>query len=155
MLMLVGGGTGSTAGGIKQYRIYALYRGLLWELRRMLLPHHVVTEPDMWQGERQQFLNDSHLRQIGLFVFLYLIIFWLGSGIITAHGYSLPESLFEFASALGTVGLSVGVTTADAPIGILWTQIVGMLLGRLEFFTLIVGLAKIFADTPAMLAPAK
>jgi trk system potassium uptake protein TrkH len=155
MLMLIGGGSGSTAGAIKQYRIYALYRGLLWEVRRMLLPHHALTEPDIWQGERRQFLSDSHLRQIGLFVFIYTAAFWSGSGVMTAYGYSLPESLFEFASTLGTVGLSVGVTTADAPAGMLWTQIVGMALGRLEFFTMIVGVIKILTDIPIMLSLGK
>lgn len=152
-LMLVGGGTGSTAGGIKQYRIYALYRGLLWELKGMLLPQQAVTEPDIWQGEQRQFLSDKRLRQTGLFVFLYLVTFGLGSGLIAAHGYSLPESLFEFASALGTVGLSVGVTAATAPPGVLWVEIGGMLLGRLEFFTLFIGLAKLATDTPAVLGP--
>lgn len=152
-LMLVGGGTGSTAGGIKQYRIYALYRGLLWELKGMLLPQQAVTEPDIWQGEQRQFLSDKRLRQTGLFVFLYLVTFGLGSGLIAAHGYSLPESLFEFASALGTVGLSVGVTAATAPPGVLWVEIGGMLLGRLEFFTLFTGLAKLATDTPAVLGP--
>lgn len=152
LLMLIGGGTGSTAGAIKQYRVYALYRGLLWEVRRMLMPHHALTEPDIWQGERRLFLSDSHLRQIGLFVFIYMAAFWIGSGVMTAYGYSLPESLFEFASTLGTVGLSVGVTTANAPAGMLWAQIVGMALGRLEFFTLIVGLIKIVSDTPSILS---
>lgn len=153
-LMLVGGGTGSTAGGIKQFRIYALYRGLLWEIKGMLLPRHAVTEPDIWQGEQRQFLSDSRLRQMALFLFLYLLTFWIGSGIIAAHGYSLPESMFEFGSTLGTVGLSVGVTAAGAPPTMLWIQILGMLLGRLEFFTIFIGLTKIVTDTPIMLAPA-
>jgi len=151
-LMLVGGGAGSTAGGIKQYRVYALYRGLLWELKGLLLPQQAVTEPDIWHGEQRQFLSDRRLRQTGLFVFLYLLTFGLGSGIIAAHGYSLPESLFEFGSALGTVGLSVGVTAATAPPGVLWTEIAGMMLGRLEFFTIFIGLARIVTDTPALLA---
>jgi len=146
VLMLVGGGTGSTAGAIKQYRIYALYRGLLWEFRRMILPYHAVTAPDVWQGEQRQFLTDKHLRQLGLFVFLYLIIFFLGSGVIALHGYPLQDSLFEFASAMGTVGLSVGVTAADAPLGVLWVEIIGMFLGRLEFFTIVIGLVKLAGD---------
>ena len=52
LLMLVGGATGSTAGGVKQYRIFVLYRGLVWEFRRRLLPRHAVTEPDVWKGEQ-------------------------------------------------------------------------------------------------------
>lgn len=152
MLMLIGGGTGSTSGGIKQYRIYALYRGLVWEVRRMLLPSRAVIRPDIWQGERRQFLTDSHLRQIGLFVFLYLVVFWIGTGIIAAHGYSLSESLFEFSSTLSTVGLSVGVTSANAPAGVLWVEIAGMLLGRLEFFTIFIGLSKTLSDLPLLLS---
>ncbi len=151
MLMLIGGGTGSTAGGIKQYRIYVLYKGLVWEFRRMFLPRRVVTEPDVWQGEQRQFLSDRHLRQTSLFVFLYLVIFALGSGILIAYGYSIRDSFFEFASALSTVGVSVGVTAADAPSGVLWTETVAMFLGRLEFFTVVVGLGKLLTDLPAML----
>ena len=146
ILMLIGGGTGATAGGIKQFRIYALYRGVVWEVRRQLLPKDAVTEPDIWQGETQHFLSDRQLRQISMFVFLYLGIYLAGSGIITAYGYSLPESLFEYASALSTVGLSVGVTAPDAPVGLLWTEITGMFLGRLEFFPVFVGLIRLYRD---------
>ncbi|MEM8829206.1 MAG: TrkH family potassium uptake protein [Cyanobacteria bacterium P01_G01_bin.19] len=146
ILMLIGGGTGATAGGIKQYRIYALYRGVVWEVRRQLLPRDAVTEPDIWQGETQQFLSDRALRQISMFVWLYLAVYLAGSGIICAYGYSLAESLFEYASALSTVGLSIGITSPDAPPGILWTEIIGMFLGRLEFFSVFVGLIRIYRD---------
>ncbi|MDJ0737746.1 MAG: TrkH family potassium uptake protein [Nostocaceae cyanobacterium] len=150
ILMLVGGGMGSTAGGIKLYRIYALYRGVLWEIHRMLLPTSAVTEPDIWHGDRREFLSDRQIRQISMFVFLYLLVYGMGTAIITAYGYSLPQSLFEYASVLSTVGLSVGVTAADAPGGLLWTEIVGMFLGRLEFLIVFVGLIQIFKDTKEM-----
>jgi len=150
VLMLIGGGTGSTAGGLKQYRIYILYRVLLWEFRRLILPQKAVTDPDVWHGEQQRFISDEDLRHAGLFVFLYLAMFTFGGMIISAYGYSMKQALFEFASTLGTVGLSAGVTTADAPPGILWTQILGMLLGRLEFFTIIVGAIKLSQDLRSM-----
>ncbi len=89
VLMLIGGGTGATAGGIKQFRIYALYRGLVWEVRRQLLPKDAITEPDVWQGETRHFLTDRQLRQISMFVFLYLGIYLAGSSIIAAYGYSV------------------------------------------------------------------
>jgi hypothetical protein len=54
--------------------------------------------------------------------------------------------MFEFASSLSTVGLSVGVTAADAPAGVLWTEMAAMFLGRLEFFAIIVGLIKLTGD---------
>ena len=78
------------------------------------MPARSVTEPSIWQGERRHFLQDDQIRQIGIFVFLYLILFCIGSAIVAAHGYSLQESLFEYASTMGTVGISVGVTSADA-----------------------------------------
>jgi trk system potassium uptake protein TrkH len=154
LLMLVGGGTGSTAGAIKQYRIYVLYKGLLWEFRRRFLPRGAVTEPHVWRGEQRQFLSDRHLRRVALFVFLYLAVCLVGSGVIAAYGYSLQDSLFEFVSALGTVGISVGVTAPNVPSGVLWAEMVAMVLGRLEFFTVVVGLIRLASDIPVILSSA-
>ena len=151
VLMLIGGGTCSTAGGIKQYRIYLLFKSLWWEIRRPFLPRTTVVEHYIWQGERQDFINDGRIRQVATFVFLYLATYIVGSGILAAHGYGLKESLFEYASALSTVGLSVGVTTVDAPPLVLWTETLGMFLGRLEFFIILVSLRKIVRDSFAML----
>ena len=150
ILMLIGGGTGATAGGIKQFRIYALYRALLWEVKRMLQPKNTITEPNYWQGDRRSFLDDSQIRTISLFIFLYFLLFFIGVIITAAYGNSIADSLFEYASSLSTVGLSIGVTSADAPVGLLWTQIVGMFLGRLEFFTVFVGIICLFKDIPSV-----
>ena len=150
ILMLIGGGTGATAGGLKQFRVYALYRALLWEVKRMLQPKNTITEPNYWQGDRRSFLDDSQIRTISLFTFLYFLAFFIGVTITAAYGNPLPDSLFEYASSLGTVGLSIGVTSADAPVGLLWTQIVGMFLGRLEFFTVFVGIICLFKDIPSI-----
>ncbi len=151
VLMLIGGGTGSTAGGIKQYRVYILFKSLLWELRGSFLPGTAVIKNYVWQGELKAYVQDSRIRQVANFVFLYLVTLFLGAGILAAHGYGLQESLFEFASAVGTVGLSVGVTAYDAPAGVLWTEIVGMFLGRLEFIVIFVSAARIVRDSCAML----
>ena len=152
VLMLIGGGAGSTAGGIKQLRIYILYRSLLSETRQLLLPKGAVNETEIWQGEQRRFLRPSQVRQVALFVFLYMAVFFIGSAVMMGHGYSLQESLFEYASTLGTVGLSVGVTAADAPVGVLWTQIAGMFLGRLEFFTVFVGIVCMIRDIRPMVS---
>ena len=146
LLMLVGGGAGSTAGGIKQMRIYILYRSLLWEIQRMLMPDRLVSEPRIWQTNNRRFISDEQVRQTALFVFLYLATYGVISLIMAWHGYSLDESLFETASAMSTVGLSVGVTAPDAPATLLWTEIVAMFLGRLEFLTVLVGLIRLVRD---------
>ncbi len=153
LLMLVGGGTCSTAGGIKQYRVYALLKAMLWEVRRQFLPRRAVIETGIWHGERQLFLTDDTLRRIGLFVALYLCCYAVGVGVLAASGFSLQDSLFEFASALGTVGISIGVTSLSAPGQVLWVEILGMFLGRLEFLVVLASLAKLAGDLPMLFAP--
>lgn len=152
LLMMVGGATGSTAGGIKQYRIHVLYRGLVWEFRRRILPPSAVTEPHIWRGEDREFVEDAVVRQVAVFVFLYMMLLAAGSAILAAHGYSFQDSVFEFTSALSTVGISVGIFVPGAPAGVLWTGILAMFLGRLEFFAIILGLVRLANDVPLLVA---
>jgi trk system potassium uptake protein TrkH len=146
VLMLIGGGTCSTAGAIKQFRIYLLWKLFIWEFRRSLLPRSVVMERPIWEGDRRAFADDVRVRQVAVFVFLYLATYTLGTLLLCTCGYSLPDSLFEFASAIGTVGLSVGVTSAQMPDVALWALTLAMFLGRLEFLVVIVSLLKLGSD---------
>lgn len=146
LLMLIGGGSGSTAGGIKQFRIYALIKGLWWELKRPFLPQNAVNKPQIWRGDKRVTLTDTQIRRIAMFVFLYIVVYFIGVTVLVAHGYPLNQSLFEFASVSSTVGLSVGITAPDAPITVLWVQILGMLLGRLEYLAVVIGFSKLVAD---------
>lgn len=146
ILMTIGAGSGSTAGGLKLIRVYIITKAVRWELRRAFLPKHTVNEPAIWQGESRGFLNDEMVRRVALYVFLYIGFLVAGTAITTAHGYTVGESLFEYASTLGTVGLSVGVTMPDAPASLLWAQTIGMFLGRLEFFAVFIGLTKLLLD---------
>lgn len=153
VLMLIGGGTCSTAGGIKQYRIHLWFRSVLWEIRRALLPRTAVMARTVWEKESRIVIDDARLRQVGAFIGLYLMTVVIGTAVIAAHGYSLQDSLFEFASAVGTVGLSVGITSAAAPDAVLWTETVAMFLGRLEFFVIVVSVAKLARDLKSMAFP--
>ena len=146
VLMLIGGGTCSTAGGIKQFRVYLLWKLLFWDIRRSLMPRTAILERPLWEGSRLVFVNDDRVRQVAVFVFLYLMIYVFGVMLLCACGYSLGDSLFEFASAIGTVGLSVGVTSAQMPDAALWAEILAMFLGRLEFIVVIVSLLKLGRD---------
>jgi len=146
ILMLIGGGTCSTAGGIKQFRIYLLWRLLVWEIQRALLPRQAMQERPIWEGERRVFVDDTRVKQVAVFIFLYLLTYLTGVLLLCAHGYSLGDSLFEFASALGTVGLSIGVTTPDMPGLALWSETIAMFLGRLEFFVIIISALLLVKD---------
>jgi trk system potassium uptake protein len=152
LLMSIGGGTGSTAGGIKQLRVYILLKAAAWEVRKAFMPRHIVNEPAIWHGQNRSLLSDQQVRQTAVFVVMYVFLYLVASGVVMAHGYSMQESLFEVASALGTVGLSVGVTQADMPVTLLLTKSLVMLLGRLEILTLVIGLLKIGTDFRTSLA---
>ena len=146
LLMLVGGGICSTAGGIKQYRIFLLLKSVVWEIKSHLLPRSAVQENYIWRGENKFYVSAEHIKEAGNFFFIYLGTYLVGVLIFLAYGCSFRDSLFEFASALGTVGLSVGITGPGAPAGILWTEMAGMFLGRLEFFVIVYSLLKILRD---------
>lgn len=146
ILMLIGGGTGSTAGGIKQFRIYIMLKSLFWEIRNHFYPKNVIKEDYVWRGEDRWYIKSHHVKEIANFITIYVITYFTGVLIFLAYGYSLKDSMFEFASALGTVGLSVGLTSASTPGVILWTEIIGMFLGRLEFLIIIFAITKIIKD---------
>ena len=146
LLMLLGGGIGSTSGGVKLLRVYILYKGIKWEIRRAFLPQHTVNEPHIWQGERRETLNDHLMRQVFVFMAAFTVVYLFGVGMMLAHGYGLRESVFEVASAIGTAGLSTGITQPNMPEVLLWSQSIVMLLGRLEFYAVFIGLAKLFQD---------
>ncbi len=147
LLMIIGGGVCSTAGGVKQYRIYLLIKSICWSIRDYFLPRTAIVKDYIWRGENRFYVDDKHVRQVANFIFLYIVSFIAGVLIFLAAGYSLRESLFEFASALGTVGLSTGITNPDTPYSILWTEMFGMFFGRLEFLVIFFGIVKIFRDT--------
>lgn len=146
LLMLIGGGTCSTAGGIKQFRIYLICKMLVWDIKHYLMPQSAIQENSIWEGNRRVSFTSEKLRPIAVFVFLYLGTFAVGVMILCAYGFSLGDSMFEFASALGTAGLSVGVTTAKMPLIALWTETVAMFLGRLEFIVIIISVIKFGSD---------
>ena len=150
VLMLIGGGTCSTAGGIKQFRIYLVWKLFFWDIRRSLMPRKAIMECPIWEGNRCIYLDDARVRQVSVFIFLYLAIYMFGVMILCASGYGLGDALFEFASAIGTVGLSVGVTSAQMPEAALWAEIIAMFLGRLEFIVVIVSLIKLSRDCRLM-----
>ncbi|MCU0612304.1 MAG: TrkH family potassium uptake protein, partial [Candidatus Eisenbacteria bacterium] len=153
VLMLIGGGTCSTAGGIKQFRVYLLWKLLVWEIRRALLPRTAVMERALWEGEGYVSADDARVRQVCVFVFLYMTTYLVGSLMLCGCGSALGDSLFEMASAIGTVGLSKGVTSYSMPSVALWTETLAMFLGRLEFIVVIVSLLKLTKDGIRIVTP--
>ncbi|WP_233096171.1 TrkH family potassium uptake protein [Alicyclobacillus sp. SO9] len=149
VLMLIGGGIGSTAGAIKLYRVHVLFKALIWNIKKNFLPENTVNETYVCRPEGKVYIDAKRISEVSMYAFIYLVLFFIGTAVMTAYGYSLEDSLFEFASTIGTVGLSIGVTSPHSPAVVLWTQIAGMLFGRLEIYVIFVAVIKASKDLRA------
>lgn len=126
--MLVGGGAGSTAGGFKLLRLLIAVSVFRLILLRTCLPKHAVIEPRL-AGRR---LQDEEIRAALMLIVLFVAVVALSWLPFVAMGYSPLDALFEVVSATGTVGLSVGLTSATLPALLKGILCVDMLMGRLE-----------------------
>lgn len=144
--MLVGGNQESTGGGIKQYRIIITLKGIYYSIKELLLNNQAITSRRICRYGKNSELTNSEIQSTSSYVLFYLMLFFLGSLIFTLHGYSLQDSMFEFSSAISTVGLSVGITNFNASRIVLWTAIVGMFLGRLEIMVIFKAILRVSRD---------
>lgn len=132
--MIVGGSAGSTAGGIKLIRVLVLLRLGGWMIARTLLPEEAklpVRHGDLVTSE-------ADLLGLAGFGILYLAVLGLSALALTFSGAPLGSALFEAASALGTVGLSAGVTSPDLEVWAKMVLALDMWVGRLEIVPVMV-----------------
>jgi trk system potassium uptake protein TrkH len=145
-LMLIGGNLESTAGGIKQYRVIVALKGIGYSIRNLALPNRAVKTNFIMKAGKRYELTDDEVSATTTYVLFYLLLFFLGSMIFTAYGYNLQDAMFEFSSALSTVGLSLGITGYDAPALVLWTGSAAMFFGRMEIMVIFQALGRIARD---------
>lgn len=144
VLMLIGGGYGSTAGGMKLTRVYIAFQTLKKTFRQKLSSKRSVNKIYHYRAQGRTEINASLMQDTVSYILIYFIIFLIGTGLITLFlNCDLQSAMFEFASALGTVGLSVGLTGPQTPAIILIIEMCGMLLGRLEIFVIFIGISGI------------
>jgi len=137
MLMFVGGSAGSTGGSIKVVRILALIKLVQREFTKILHPRSVVTVKI-----NKQSVADDTLMNIASFFMLYMMIFIIGTILISLEGIGLLGAGSAVAATLGNIGPGfgfVGPTSTyagfSAPAKLLLSFF--MLLGRLELFTVL------------------
>ena len=125
-LMLVGGSPGSTAGGMKTTTLAVLIANTLACFRRK--------EDAQMFGRR---LEDSAVKNAATIFMMYIIFFFGGAIVISAvEGLLFSACLFETASAIGTVGLTLGITPGLGVVSQIILMIL-MFLGRVGGLTLI------------------
>ena len=125
-LMFIGGGSGSTAGGIKVSTFAVLMATALSQLKGkenvVLFKRRIVVE---------NILKAFTVAMSGIMI-IVIVTFLLS---ITEHGHAFMIYLFEATSAFGTAGLSMGLTPELSPIGRILI-ILTMFVGRLGPLTL-------------------
>ncbi len=141
LAMVFGAISGSTVGGLKLDRIAVLYKSVVWHLR---LIYHESPEELRYEVDGQLLSEQEAHRQLNSVIVLAML--WLAAlGIgtlilfhVVEGQFSLGDALFESASALGTSGLSVGITQPN----LFWlgklTLMLLMWLGRLEIVAVLV-----------------
>ncbi|MCL4799597.1 MAG: hypothetical protein KJ025_08420 [Burkholderiales bacterium] len=132
--MCIGGAVGSTAGGIKLLRLVLAAKAARLMLRRMAMPPRAVAELHL-QGRRIEDREALRALVLVLTFILFAVASWLP---FVIAGYDPLDSLFEVVSALGTVGLSTGITAESLPAGLKAVLAADMLLGRVEFLAMLV-----------------
>lgn len=132
--MLIGGGAGSTAGGIKLLRILILARVLQAILVRTSMPRRAVFEPRLG-GHR---IEPVEVQQALIILALHLAVVIVSWFVFLAVGYDAVNSLFEVVSATATVGLSTGLVRPELPGALKLLLCLDMLMGRLEIIPLLV-----------------
>jgi trk system potassium uptake protein len=133
VMMALGGMAGSTAGGIKAIRLGLTLKGLVQDVRRLLLPEAAL-QVSTYHSTQRRILRGPALRAATAVLMLYVVTYLLGAGVGLLYGrWDVTRTLFESVSAAANVGLSVGIVEPEMPAGLQFTYIVQMWLGRLEF----------------------
>ncbi|MBQ7631720.1 MAG: TrkH family potassium uptake protein [Paludibacteraceae bacterium] len=136
-LMLTGGASGSTAGGMKWVRIGIFAKSALTEIKRRIHPNAVI--PVRFNGRTVSEVTTSNVMA---FMFFYMVIIMLASLCFCACGIGFDESIGVAVSMIGNVGVSIGQWGSSGcyaafPAVAKWAATLVMLIGRLEIFTVL------------------
>lgn len=126
ILMLIGGSSGSTAGGMKITTVAVLFSATI----------SVFGKKENAEMLKRR-VDDNTVKSALSILMLYLTLFLLGSAVIsTVEGLPMMTCMFETASAIATVGLSLGITPSLGIISKI-ILIILMFIGRIGGLTMI------------------
>ncbi len=132
-----GGCAGSTAGGLKMYRVLLIYRQGVREIRRLIHPNGIF---HIKFGER--LVPDRVVDAVWGFFAVYLIVFLtMVCVVIATADLDFLSAFSAVAANLNNLGPGLGEVAQNyqgIPIATKWVLMLAMLLGRLEIFTLLV-----------------
>lgn len=146
IVILIGGGIRSTAGGIKFYRVSLLLKSLQWNVGAKLRSRNVVKINYIYNLGTKQKITAKDIVDNNSFVVLYLLLILCGTFIFALFGYDLTAALFEVSSLIGNTGLTSGIMSVHSAQLLIWTGSLLMLLGRLEIYAVINAVLSIRKD---------
>ncbi len=138
LLMFIGGSAGSTGGGIKVVRHLLLFKNSRLEMKRLMHPQAVL--PIRMNGKP---VSPDIIFNVLAFFLIYIIIFAVGSLVMSLLGIDFESSIGSVAASLGNIGPGFGsvgpvCNYAHIPDTGKWFLSFLMLLGRLELFTVLI-----------------
>ena len=139
MIMFIGGCAGSTTGGVKIFRFQILFRGVRLQIKKLTQPHAVF----LMKFNKKTVTENTYTSIISFF-FIYILLFILSSVILSFLGLDFLTALSASASAISNVGPGLGeIIGPDGNFSSLsnpskWALSLGMILGRLELFAILV-----------------
>ena len=137
-LMFFGGMVGSTAGGIKQLRMYLIFKQIYRQFIQLIHPR-AITSIKL----NDKILTQDILESIWVFGFLALVVWMVASLIVAATGLDIVTSISTVASTLNNVGPALAKAGPAenyafiSPLG-KWILTFCMLIGRLEYYTVLI-----------------
>ena len=138
-LMFVGGCAGSTACGIKIFRLQMLFIFLKNQIKKLISPNSVIISK-----YNNQKISDEFINSVIVFIFSFLFIFFIIAMLLSISGLDFLTAISGAASAISNVGPGLGEMIGpngnykDIPDLSKWILSAGMLLGRLELFAVLV-----------------
>jgi trk system potassium uptake protein TrkH len=138
-LMLIGGSSGSTSGGLKIIRFVLLFKDLHKTVLNIISPEGRIIRTRI----NSQNFSEHNLKEANSYFALYMIFIFIGWGVFIAHGFDPLRALFDVVSAQGNVGINTGLIFSGVPISAKIMLIINMWIGRLEIIPLLVFLTAI------------
>jgi len=138
-LMFIGGCAGSTTCGIKIFRIQILYLFIVNHLKKIIYPKGIfVLKYD------KNPIDNKFISSIISFIYMYLVIFFILTALLSLTGLDFVTSISGAATSISNVGPGLGSIIgpngdfSSLPDISKWILTLGMILGRLELFAILV-----------------
>ena len=139
ILMFIGGCAGSTACGIKIFRIQILGIFLINQLKKIIYPRGIFV--NKYDNNN---VDDKFMSSIISFIYLYIIIFFMITALLSLSGLDFITSISGAATSISNVGPGLGgIIGPNGNFSLIpdiskWVLSLAMILGRLELFAILV-----------------